>query len=156
MYNKVTLIGRLGKDVEIKYTQSQIKMAKFTVATSKHWTDNNGSRQEKTEWHNVTAFRKLADLAEKLLYKGALVMVEGEINYNEYTDNQGVKKYFTQILASQFLIMSPKKEGGYQQQNTQGQHQAPSQQQYQDNMKDNFTEDIMPPAGDFDDDDVPF
>jgi len=154
MYNKVTLIGRLGKDVEIRFTQSQMKIAKFTVATSRHWNDSNGNRQEKTEWHNIVVFGKLAELAERMLYKGALTMVEGELRYNEYTDNQGVKKYFTEISASQFLILSPKREG-YQQQNTQGQNQAPAQPK-QDTTKDNFTGDIMPPANDFDDDDVPF
>jgi single-strand DNA-binding protein len=160
MYNKVTLIGRLGKDVEIRYTQSQMKIAKFTVATSRYWNDANGNRQEKTEWHNIVAFGKLAELAERMLYKGALVMVEGEIRYNDYTDNSGQKRYFTEISANQFLILSPKRDSsGYQKQN-QGYGQSPSSEQqpsqFQDTMKDNFTEDIMPPANDFDDDDVPF
>ena len=75
MFNKVTLIGRCGSDAEVRYTPNQTKIASFRLATSRAWTDNTGNRQEKTEWHNIVLWGRLADRAESMITKGSLVMV---------------------------------------------------------------------------------
>ncbi len=111
MYNKVTLIGRAGTDAEVRYTQNQSKIVKFSLATNRYWNDNNGVRQEKTEWHNIVCWGYLADRAEKLVTKGSLLMVEGSIEYSSWQGNDGVKRYRTDIRAMTLLMLSPKRSG---------------------------------------------
>lgn len=110
--NRAQIIGRLGKDPEMRSTASGVPVANFSVATSEAYTKNN-QKVETTEWHRVTAWNKTGELAAKYLRKGSLVYVEGRIQTREYTDKAGHKSYATEIVAMniQFLDSKPKAEG---------------------------------------------
>ena len=110
--NKVQIIGRLGKDPEIRYTQGGQAVASFSVATDSKWTNKSGEKQEKTEWHRVKAWGKLGELAGEYLAKGRQVYVEGRLETSEYTDKEGVKKYSTEIVANDIQFLDSKGEGG--------------------------------------------
>ena len=109
--NKVMLIGRLGKDPEIRYTQDGSPVANFSLATSDFWTDKSGTRQERTEWHNIVAWRKLADLSKRYLSKGRQVYVEGRLQTREWDDRDGNKRRTTEIVASQMVLIGSRPEG---------------------------------------------
>lgn len=100
MINKVTLIGRLGKDPELKYTQNGNPVCNLSVATSEYWKDKSGQKQEKTEWHTIVLFMKLAEMAPQYLHKGILVYVEGKLQTRQWESKQGEKHYSTEIIAS--------------------------------------------------------
>jgi single-strand DNA-binding protein len=112
MLNRVTLIGRLGKDPEVRRLETGAAVAKFSLATSESYKDKDGNKQETTEWHNVVMWRTQAEIAEKYLKKGMLVYVEGKLTYREYTDKDNVKKYFTEIVASNFQMLERREGGG--------------------------------------------
>lgn len=103
--NKVILIGRLGADPEVKTVTGGNNVARLSVATSENWTDREGQKQERTEWHRVVVWGKLADLCGKYLSKGRQVYVEGRLQTRSWEDQQGQKKYSTEIVANtvQFL-----------------------------------------------------
>jgi single-strand DNA-binding protein len=103
--NKVTLIGNLGKIPEINTIEGNIKVAKFTLATSESFKDLAGNRQTNTEWHNIVAWRGLADLAEKYLHKGSTVYIEGKIRTRNYENKEGQKVYVTEIQAEQIIML---------------------------------------------------
>src|SRR5262245_44932230 len=98
--NKVILIGNLGKDPEIRYTQGGEPIANFSLATSENWTDKSGQKQERTEWHRVEVFGKTAQVVRDYCQKGKQVYLEGSIRYDEWTDKDGNKKYMTKIRVS--------------------------------------------------------
>ena len=106
--NKVILIGRLGKKPEIKYVSENLPVAKFSLATSESYTDKEGKKVENTEWHNIVAWRKLAEIADKYLDKGKQVYVEGKIKTRSYDDKDGNKKYITEIVADNFILLGSK------------------------------------------------
>jgi single-strand DNA-binding protein len=110
--NKAMIIGNLGSDPEIRSTGSGTRVANFSVATSRSWTGRDGAQQEKTEWHRIVAWDKLADIAEKFLKKGDRVYVEGEIEYRSYEDKDGVTKYSTEIRAREMVMLGGAREGG--------------------------------------------
>jgi single-strand DNA-binding protein len=103
--NKVIVIGRLGADPEVKTVGSGQQVARLSVATSENWTDREGQKQERTEWHRIVAWGKLADLCGKYLVKGRQVYVEGRLQTRSWEDPQGQKRYTTEIVANtvQFL-----------------------------------------------------
>ena len=103
--NKVTLIGRLGQDPEIRYTQSGSAVANATIATNDYWTDKQGEKQERTEWHSLVLWGRLADLAQSYLKKGSQVYVEGRLQTRDWEDQQGQKHYKTEdvVTTMQFL-----------------------------------------------------
>lgn len=103
--NKVLLIGRLGNNPEIRYTNTGTAVANFNLATSENWNDKSGQRQERTEWHRVVVWGKLAELCEKYLSKGRQCFVEGRLQTRSWDDKDGNKRYTTEIVAStiQFL-----------------------------------------------------
>src|SRR2546425_11179621 len=109
--NKALLIGRLGKDPEIRYTADGSPVANFSLATSEVWTDKNGTRQERTEWHNIVAWTKLADLSKRYLAKGRQVYVEGRIRTREWDDRDGNKRRTTEIIATQMVLLGSRPEG---------------------------------------------
>jgi single-strand DNA-binding protein len=110
--NKVIIVGNLGRDPEIKYTQSNVPVANFSVATSESWKDkNSGEWQEKTEWHRVVAWRHLAERAERYLKKGKQVYVEGRLETRKWTGQDGVEKYTTEIIADQLMLLGRREEG---------------------------------------------
>jgi single-strand DNA-binding protein len=102
--NKVTLVGNLGKDPEIRNAQSGMKIVNLAVATSDSWTDKaSGERKEQTEWHRVVIMNeRLADVAEKYLRKGSKVYLEGKLQTRKWTDNSGQDKYTTEVLLGRF------------------------------------------------------
>ena len=110
--NKAIIIGNLGSDPEIRTTGNGSKVAQFSVATSRRWTTGAGEQQEKTEWHRIVAWSKLADVAEQYLRKGQQVYIEGEIQYRQYQDKDGVTKYTTEINARELLMLGGREGGG--------------------------------------------
>jgi single-strand DNA-binding protein len=109
--NKILLIGRLGKDPEIRYTPDQSPVASFSLATGESWTDKSGTRQERTEWHNIVAWNKLADLCKRFLSKGQQVYIEGRVQTREYTDRDGNKRRITEVIASQMVLLGSRSQG---------------------------------------------
>ncbi len=103
--NKVILIGNLGKDPELRRTQSGSSVVSFSLATTERWTDKNGAKQDKTEWHNIVAWGKLADLANQYLKKGRSAYIEGRITTNSWDDKDGNKRYRTEIVANQIQFL---------------------------------------------------
>ncbi len=99
MVNKVILIGNLGKDPEVRFTPNGRALAKFPVATSEKWVDQEGNRQERTEWHNVVVWGKQAETCGQYLAKGRQVFIEGSIRSRQYDDKDGNKRYITEIVA---------------------------------------------------------
>jgi single-strand DNA-binding protein len=113
--NKVILIGRLGKDPEIKSIPSGQTVAKFTIATDERFTDRNGEKQERTEWHNIVAWAKLAEICGQFLRKGKLVYIEGRIRTDSWEDKETKqKRYRTEIIAENMQMLDRKgdEEGG--------------------------------------------
>ncbi len=103
--NKVTLIGNLGKEPEVQTLEGGITVAKFSLATTESYRDKEGNVQSETEWHNVVAWRNLADLAGKYLRKGSHIYLEGKIKTRSYEDKDGNKKYVTEIIADSFIML---------------------------------------------------
>jgi single-strand DNA-binding protein len=114
--NKVILIGNLGRDPEIRYTQSGEPIANFSLATSESWNDKSGQRQERTEWHRVEVFGKTAQVVRDYLTKGRQVYLEGQIRYEEWTDKDGNKRNTTRIRVSgpgsRLVLLGGRGEGG--------------------------------------------
>lgn len=135
--NKVILVGNLGQDPEVKYTQDGKAIANISVATTDSWTDKvSGQKQEKTEWHRVVFFNRLAEIVAEYLRKGSSVYVEGALRTRKWQDQSGQDKYTTEIVASEMQMLGGKSEGGQAQQSRQspqqqggyGQQAAPQQQ----------------------------
>jgi single-strand DNA-binding protein len=152
--NKVILIGRLGQDPELKYTPSGAAVCNFSMATSESWTDKQGQRQERTEWHRIVVWGKLAELCNQYLSKGRQAYVEGSLQTRSWEDQQGQKRYTTEVSARtvQFLggqanAGAGREQGQYAQ---QGQQQQPGQdfgapaQDFDIATDANFTADDIP------------
>ena len=148
--NRVMIIGNLGRDVELKYSQSGVAVGRLAVATSDSWTDAQGQKQEKTEWHNVTVFQKLAENCEKYLKKGSKVYVEGKLQTDSY-EKEGQTHYSTKIIANVVQFLDSKEagtgtgngQGGYSPQPQQQQKQIPAQPQ-QRQISADYTGDDIP------------
>ncbi len=110
MINKVTLIGNLGADPEVRHLEGGATVARFSLATNENYQDKEGNWQTLTEWHNVVAWRSLAERVERSLKKGMLVYVEGKISYRKYTGQDGQERYATDIVANTIRILE-KREG---------------------------------------------
>ena len=114
--NKVTLIGNLGKDPEVRSTSGGNRVATFSLATSRAWNDASGNKQEKTEWHKCTAWNskgsQLADIVEKYMKKGDKVYVEGRIEYGQYQDKDGQTRYTTEINVRELIMLGGGRGGG--------------------------------------------
>jgi single-strand DNA-binding protein len=111
--NRVQLIGNLGKDPEIKYTPSGAAVAKITIATNERFKDKSGEWQDRTEWHNVVLWQRLAEIAGEYLKKGGKVYIEGRLQTRSWDDKQtGQKKYATDIVASDLILLGGRGEGG--------------------------------------------
>ena len=111
--NKVILIGRLGKDPEIRSTPQGTTVAKFTMATDERFTDRNGEKQERTEWHNIVAWAKLAEICGQYLKKGKLVYIEGQLRTDSWDDKEsGQKRYRTEIVAQNMQMLDRRGDEG--------------------------------------------
>lgn len=164
--NKVLLIGRIGQDIELRNTPSGHKVANVSLATSEHFKDQGGNKQEKTEWHRLVFWNKQAEIVQKYCRKGTQLYVEGTLQTREWQDKDGNKRYSTDIVVRNLQLLDPnpnagKSGGGYQQQG--GNQQGNSQNGNYQNAsppKNNFD---MPPSygdpgnSDFPpEDDIPF
>jgi single-strand DNA-binding protein len=108
--NKVILIGRLGRDPEVKYTPSGAPVAKFSLATDESFKDKTGEKQERTEWHNIVAWNKLAEICGEYLTKGKLVFIEGSIRSRQWQDQSGNKRTSYEIIANQMQMLGSKSD----------------------------------------------
>lgn len=127
--NKCMFIGRLGNDPEVRYMPNGNAVASFSIACGEKWKDQQGQAQERTEWVNLTAFGKLAEIVGEYLRKGSKVFVEGKMKTEKYTDNNGVEKYSTKIIAQNMQMLDSKPQDGGQQQGQQSAQQRPAQNQ---------------------------
>lgn len=177
--NKVILVGNLGQDPEVRYMPNGNAVANITVATSESWKDQQGQQQERTEWHRVVMFRRLAEIAGEYLRKGSQVYLEGKLQTRKWQDQQGQDKYTTEIVADQMQMLGGRsgggqqggapgmgapmaqqpQQGGYQQQAAPQQQaprqQAPQQQAPQQAAQQAPQQFSAEPSVDFDDD-IPF
>lgn len=117
--NRVFLLGNLGKDVEIKSLSNGKIAASFPLATSDNWVDQDGGKQERTEWHNIKVYNNQAEACGRYLAKGRQVYIEGSIRYRSYDDKEGIKRYITEIIASRVEFL-----GGRTEQQENGKHPA--------------------------------
>jgi len=144
--NKVIVLGNIGKDPETRYTGSGTAITSLSVATSEAWKDKTtGEKQERTEWHRVKLFGKLAEIAGEYLKKGRQVYIEGSLRTDKYTDKDGVERYSTDIIASEMQMLGGNAEGGGKpsqapRQERQAPQRAPADASY----------------GDMDSDEIPF
>ena len=106
--NRVQLIGRLGKDPEVKNLENGKMLAKLSVATTDSYKNQSGEKVSDTQWHNLVAWGKTAEIAEKYLKKGSEIAVEGKLTYKNYEDKSGTKKYYTEIVISEFVMLKSK------------------------------------------------
>ncbi|MCI1124777.1 single-stranded DNA-binding protein [Stenotrophomonas maltophilia] len=143
--NKVILVGNLGNDPDVKYTQGGMAITRISLATTSVRKDKDGNQQERTEWHRVVFFGKLAEIAGEYLRKGSTVYVEGSLKYDKYTGQDGVEKYSIDIIANEMQMLGGKQEGqsGGTSSRRGGQEQRGRSQQ-------------QAPVNDFDDDSIPF
>lgn len=129
MLNKVILIGRLSRDPEVRYMPNGEAVCNFSVATSEKYTDKNGQRQEVTEWHNVTMYRKLAEIAGEYLKKGSQVYLEGKIQSRKYQGKDGIERTAYEIIASEMKMLG-------------GNAQTPAQKQQPAQAQDDISDDV--------------
>jgi single-strand DNA-binding protein len=111
--NKVILVGNLGKDPEVKYTPSGVPVAKFSLATNERFKDKSGEWQDRTEWHNIIAWQRLAEIVGEYVKKGSKIYIEGRLQTSSWEDKQsGEKKYRTEVVASDLVLLGGRGEGG--------------------------------------------
>lgn len=144
--NKVMLIGNLGKDPEVRYTSGGTPVASFSLATSERFKDrNSGEWQEKTEWHNITLWGKLAEIAGEYLAKGKTIYIEGRLQTRKWQDRDGRDRYTTEIVGEKMQMLSGRGEGGG------GGGGRPQRQQPEEFGPAGYDEPVYNP-----DDDIPF
>lgn len=141
--NKVILVGNLGRDPEVRYMPNGEAVANFSIATTENWKDKDGNKQEKTEWHNIVMYRKLAEIAGEYLKQGRPVYIEGRLQTRKW-EKDGVTRYSTEIIADSMQMLGTKT----------GEHGSAQSQ----DSKPNEQKDAPPPPANFDDfdDDIPF
>jgi single-strand DNA-binding protein len=136
MINKAILVGNLGQDPEIRYTNSGTAVANFSIATTERWKDKNtGEMQDKTEWHKIVAWGKLGEICGEYLSKGRQVYIEGKIQTRQWEDKDGNKRYSTEIVANEMKMLGFKDSGGGQQRPAEkSQYQGPPQDDRDDEI----------------------
>lgn len=151
--NKVILVGNLGKDPELRYTPSGAAVASFSLATSERYKDRNGEWVDKTEWHNIVAWRNLAEICGKYLHKGKQVYIEGKIQTRSYDDRDGNKRYITEIVADQMQMLgrAGEENGGYARSGGEARAARPAPQAAAAPAYEDFADPPFNP-----DDDIPF
>lgn len=136
MVNRVFLIGRLGRDPEMRYTGSGTPVANFSLATDETWTDSNGQRQNRTEWHNIVVWSRLAEICNEYLRKGRLIFIEGRLQTREWDDRDGNKRRTTEIVATNMQMLESKSD--------QGQSSGGNQEERMDAMEIGISDDDIP------------
>lgn len=112
MINKAILIGNLGRDPEQRFTQAGKPVTSFSVATTEKWKDKDGQQQEQTEWHNIVAWDRLAEVCNEYLTKGSRVYIEGKLQTRKWQDKEGSDRYTTEIIAREMKMLTPRSEQG--------------------------------------------
>jgi len=112
--NKAMIIGRLGRDPEVRYTQGGQAVANFSIATDERWTDKSGEKNERTEWHKIVAWGRQAELAGEYLKKGRQVYVEGRLQTREYEDKEGIRRWSTEVVAQELQFLDSRGAGAQQ------------------------------------------
>ena len=158
--NKVILVGNLGADPETRYTQSGTAVTTVRLATSEQWKDKQtGQMQERTEWHRVKFFGRLAEIAGEYLRKGRQIYVEGSIRTDKFTGNDGQEKYFTEIVANEMQMLGGQEGGsaggGMRSNGPPQQRNQPQRQQHAHDQGGSSRNDAFDDSG-FNDDDIPF
>ncbi len=144
--NKVILIGRLGSDPEVRYTPSGVAVANFNIATSEEWKDKDtGEKKERTEWHRIVAWRRLGEICGEYLSKGKQVYIEGRIQTRDWEDQNGVKRYTTEVIANQMQMLGGRDSTDTARTQAQGRPQGQSTGDFQGS-----------PGPGPEDDDIPF
>ena len=131
MLNKVILIGRLGQEPTIRYMPNGEAVCNFSVATSEAWNDRNGQRQERTEWHNITMYRRLAEIAGQYLKKGSQVYLEGKIQTRKYQGKDGIERTAYEIIANEMKMLGGGGNDVQQAQSAQAETPTPPRRQAQ-------------------------
>ncbi|MDH5397739.1 MAG: single-stranded DNA-binding protein [Cyclobacteriaceae bacterium] len=155
--NKVILVGRLGKDPEVRHLENGVAVSNFPIATSEVYRDRvTGERREQTEWHNIVLWRGLADIAEKYLKKGDMIYVEGKLRTRSW-ERDGITRYTTEIVGDNMTMLSgkPSDQGSYDAGGAQQQHQQDSQPQSK-GPENPAASVATPQAGESETDDLPF
>ena len=116
--NKAILIGRLGRDPEVRYMPNGEAVCNFSIATSETWNDQHGQKQERTEWHAITLYRRMAEVAGQYLKKGSQVYIEGRIQSRKYTDKNGIERTAYEIIGNEMKMLGGKAEGSSESANT--------------------------------------
>ena len=148
--NKVILLGNLGKDPELKYTPQGTPVAKFSLATNERFKDKDGQWQDRTEWHNITAWARTAEIAGEYLKKGSKVYIEGSLRTHSWDDKQtNQKKYMTEIIVNDLVLLSGRGEGG-------GDSAGGSRQRDNNNFDQRAPEPEPAAASPISDEDIPF
>lgn len=124
--NKAILVGRLGKDPETRYMTNGDAVTNVSLATSESWKDKAGEKQERTEWHNLVFYRRLAEVAGEYLKKGSMIYVEGKIQTRKWEDKEGVTKYSTEIIVNEMTMLSSKQGGSEQREQGDSHSQQPA------------------------------
>jgi single-strand DNA-binding protein len=141
--NKVILVGNVGKDPEVRYSQSGTPVANFSLATNERFKDRGGEWRDRTEWHNIVAWQRLAEIVGEYVAKGSKVYVEGKLQSTSWQDRQsGERKYRTEIVARDLLLLSPRENSG-------GDHQRPTHNENDDQPSHAGSGEIV-------DEDIPF
>ena len=143
--NKVILIGSLGRDPETRYMPNGEAATNFSMATSENWKDKQGQKQERTEWHNLIAYRKLAEIIGEYVKKGSTIYIEGRLQTRKWQDKEGKDRYTTEIVADQMQMLGGKPSG-----------ESVSQQPKASNTNNKSSVDGSFKAGDDFEDDIPF
>lgn len=157
MLNKASIIGNLGNDPDMRYTQSDTAVCNISVATTERWKNKDGERVEETEWHRVVAFGKLAEIMGEYLRKGSQVYIEGKIKTEKYTDKEGIERYSTKIYANEMKMLGGRRdEGGQREEHPVREDRAPAQSSGSRRSGSGGTRRAPPPRDDFSDDDIPF
>ena len=130
MVNKIILVGRLGKNPELKYIQSGAPVCNFSVATTETWKDKSGAKQERTEWINIIAWNKLAEICAEYLTKGMLVYIEGKLQTRSWEDKHGGKRYATEVVADTLKMLG----GGDPKPGKSNEQGAPRAEQAEDDI----------------------
>lgn len=151
--NKVQIIGNLGNDPDVKYTQSGACITTISIATTEKWKDKDGNPQEKTEWHRVKLWNKLGEIAGEYLRKGGAVYIEGKLSYGSY-EKDGVTHYTTDIVATEMKMLGGRPSNDNERQGGGGQQQRQGAQEQSQRQR--APQQSAPPMDDFADDQIPF
>ena len=153
--NKVILVGNLGKDPEVKFTPSGVPVAKFSLATNERFKDKAGEWQDRTEWHNIVAWQRLAEIVGEYVKKGSKIYIEGRLQTSSWEDKQsGEKKYRTEVVASDLVLLGGRGEGGGGGGDHEGRSSRGAAASF--DQRNSHSEEHAPASAEITDEDIPF